>query len=278
MATKAARNYAQFRGCLSRCKSRVSAESQLYPCAQYSSFRKRNLELRSPSLPLHILRKMYTQSMSMFSSSQLPKNYRKMFNVYVSQNLRKGNYSTHPQRPKSRTHYYNILKVSPNATQSQIKAAYYELSKLNHPDINKSPEAHVMFAEISEAYEVLGNVRNRRMYDRGVLSPLTHKGGDDSFHDQEGFVSKKRQAPTGRTNVYNFDEFYKQHYGNVRRKKQEDMQMNEFIKKEREEHSLMMMRNAAVLFLILFTVAGYLAVEVFDQGQGTASPKDRKKN
>ncbi|XP_071111014.1 uncharacterized protein [Haliotis cracherodii] len=276
MATKAARKYAQFTGCLSRCKSKDSAKSLQYPCEHFSTIRKTNQEL---SLPVRRLRKMCRSihSTSTFGSPNLPKNRRNILNSYLYLNLRKWYYSTHPQRPKSRTHYYNILKVTPNATQSQIKVAYYELSKINHPDVNKNPEASLIFAEISEAYEVLGNVKNRRMYDRGVMSPLVQKG-DDSFHDDEGFVSKRREAPTGRTNVYNFDEFYRQHYGNVRRKKQEDKQLNEFIRKEREEHHLMMMRNTAILFLILFSVAGYLAVEVFDLRQISVSPKDRKKD
>uniref|UniRef100_A0A673BB84 J domain-containing protein n=1 Tax=Sphaeramia orbicularis TaxID=375764 RepID=A0A673BB84_9TELE len=66
--------------------------------------------------------------------------------------------------------YYDILKVSPSATQSQIKSAYYKQSFIYHPDKNAgSEEAKQMFAEISEAYTVLGNITLRRKYDRGIL-------------------------------------------------------------------------------------------------------------
>ena len=73
--------------------------------------------------------------------------------------------------PKSsQTRYYDVLGVTPSATQHQIKAAYYNMSKLYHPDVSKGAKSHTMFTEITEAYEVLGNLRKRRMYDRGIYT------------------------------------------------------------------------------------------------------------
>uniref|UniRef100_A0A3B3VDI4 J domain-containing protein n=1 Tax=Poecilia latipinna TaxID=48699 RepID=A0A3B3VDI4_9TELE len=64
-----------------------------------------------------------------------------------------------PLLHKSKTAYYDILKVSPSATQSQIKTAYYKQSFIYHPDKNLgSEEATQHFAKISEAYAVLGNI------------------------------------------------------------------------------------------------------------------------
>uniref|UniRef100_A0A3B4AKK1 J domain-containing protein n=1 Tax=Periophthalmus magnuspinnatus TaxID=409849 RepID=A0A3B4AKK1_9GOBI len=37
---------------------------------------------------------------------------------------------------KERTAYYDILKVTPHATQAQIKTAYYKQSFIYHPDKN----------------------------------------------------------------------------------------------------------------------------------------------
>jgi hypothetical protein len=51
--------------------------------------------------------------------------------------------------------YYQILEVSETSSLEEIKQAYRNLAKRYHPDINKSPEAHQRFIEISEAYEVL---------------------------------------------------------------------------------------------------------------------------
>ena len=51
--------------------------------------------------------------------------------------------------------YYQILEVSENSSIEEIKQAYRKLAKQYHPDINKLPDAHHRFIEISEAYEVL---------------------------------------------------------------------------------------------------------------------------
>lgn len=66
--------------------------------------------------------------------------------------------------------YYEDLGISKNSTQGEIKAAYYRLSMLYHPDKNQGSEsAAIKFREITQAYEVLGNFRLRRLYDKGVL-------------------------------------------------------------------------------------------------------------
>lgn len=64
--------------------------------------------------------------------------------------------------------HYDALGLRPNATHADIKSAYYRLSKLYHPDKNKgSDDASVKFREITAAYEVLGNFRLRKLYDKG---------------------------------------------------------------------------------------------------------------
>lgn len=53
--------------------------------------------------------------------------------------------------------FYAILGVKPTATQAEIKMAYFELSKLYHPDKNVGSADNITkFRHITTAYEVLG--------------------------------------------------------------------------------------------------------------------------
>jgi molecular chaperone DnaJ len=63
--------------------------------------------------------------------------------------------------------YYQILGVSRNASEKDIKQAYRRLARKHHPDLNpgdKSAEAR--FKEINAAYEVLSNPEKRKKYDQ----------------------------------------------------------------------------------------------------------------
>lgn len=54
--------------------------------------------------------------------------------------------------------FYNILGVSKNASDSEIKKAYRKLAIKYHPDKNPDdPKAEEKFKQAAEAYEVLGN-------------------------------------------------------------------------------------------------------------------------
>ena len=63
--------------------------------------------------------------------------------------------------------YYQILGVSKDATEKDIKRAFRKLARQHHPDVNPGdPEAEQRFKEINEAYEVLSDPEKRRKYDQ----------------------------------------------------------------------------------------------------------------
>lgn len=73
--------------------------------------------------------------------------------------------SFHSTVPRGKD-YYKILNVPRTASQKEIKKAYYELAKKYHPDTNKgNTETQQKFAEVAEAYEVLGEESKRQQYD-----------------------------------------------------------------------------------------------------------------
>mgnify|MGYP001158682604 CR=1 FL=1 len=62
--------------------------------------------------------------------------------------------------------YYEILGVSRNASEEDIKKSFRKLAFEFHPDRNKSKDAATKFKEINEAYQILIDSRKRAEYDR----------------------------------------------------------------------------------------------------------------
>ena len=61
--------------------------------------------------------------------------------------------------------YYQILDLTPAASEAEIKANYRERAKLWHPDHNTSEEATDKFQHLSVAYDVLKDEKSRLIYD-----------------------------------------------------------------------------------------------------------------
>jgi len=87
------------------------------------------------------------------------------------------------------TNFYDILGVSQDAGDIEIKKAYRGLSLKYHPDRNSTEEAKDMIQKVNEAYEVLGDKNKRKQYDielqfgiQGGM-PFGHMNGMNEMND-----------------------------------------------------------------------------------------------
>ena len=153
--------------------------------------------------------------------------------------------------------YYDILKISPRASQTQVKSSYYRLSKKYHPDINTSPEGRLNFNRISEAYETIGNTRLRSEYDRSLFRSnvgVQYQGSAPHKAKVRRFTGRST-PPMGRTKIYDFDEYYRQHYGAFREAQlQQRQKYDELLKQDSEREKS---HNAIINTFYVIAVVGF---------------------
>ncbi len=77
--------------------------------------------------------------------------------------------------------YYEILGVSRDASQEEIKSAFRRLARQYHPDVSDAPDAEERFKEINEAYGVLSDPEKRRRYDQFGRAGLGDLGSMPDF-------------------------------------------------------------------------------------------------
>ena len=79
---------------------------------------------------------------------------------------------------------YSVLGLAKSADKAEIKRAYRKLAKENHPDRHPGDAgAQARFAEINQAYEILGDKEKRAQYDAGAIDAA----GNPKFSGFEGF-------------------------------------------------------------------------------------------
>ena len=151
--------------------------------------------------------------------------------------------------------YYNILRISPNASFSQIKTAYYRLSLIYHPDKNNgSAESRDKFAAVSEAYQVLADEKKRVTYDRTLArQSRVHQ----NFTKDVAIRHRKRNLAY----KYDYDEWTRAHYGTVFNRNQRLSQDRiELLRKLKQAGGRKLIFNRVIQITVLLVAffSGYL--------------------
>ena len=93
--------------------------------------------------------------------------------------------------------YYQVLRISRQASAAEIKRAFRRLAVLFHPDKNDSEKALRLFQEINEAHEVLSDPLKRAQYDAmlagggAVSEPAAPPGG---WHRDPAYRRRQQQG------------------------------------------------------------------------------------
>lgn len=85
---------------------------------------------------------------------------------------------------------YQVLGVARDASAAEIKKAFRNLAKKYHPDQSKDPKAKERFAEVNDAYEIVGDADKRKQFDRGEI-------GEDGKPKFQGFGGPQGAGPQG---------------------------------------------------------------------------------
>ncbi|MET0784108.1 MAG: DnaJ domain-containing protein, partial [Leifsonia flava] len=75
--------------------------------------------------------------------------------------------------------HYEVLGVSREATNDEIKKAYRRLARELHPDVNPGADASERFKLVTHAYDVLSDPKQRQQYDLGGQGGFGGAGGGD---------------------------------------------------------------------------------------------------
>lgn len=120
--------------------------------------------------------------------------------------------------------YYELLGVSQDATQEEVKKAYKMKAKQYHPDVNQNPNATAIFQSITAAYEVLSDLSLRQKYD----NELRKENRDNTFTTESSSQAE-----------YTTQYFYYSSYTKTKEEIEFDFYdwLKEYLKRERKKSS-----------------------------------------
>lgn len=94
--------------------------------------------------------------------------------------------------------YYELLRVSKSASAEEIKRAYRQLAILLHPDKNPHPDAAAGFRSITEAYQVLIDPEQKKIYDAELEIEQLIKSKGPAYRDPAYRRTAKNNEPRPR--------------------------------------------------------------------------------
>ena len=125
-------------------------------------------------------------------------------------------------------------------------------------DRNKgSDESHSRFSELTAAYEVLGSYHLRRKYDKGLLydhpNPRPQHPHSPTHHTSTSTMHGKKTK-------FDFDEFYRAHYGQALRRKRKAEYDRKMAAEQEALRTLTDIQQAGLRFVVIAMVlaAGYV--------------------
>lgn len=153
-----------------------------------------------------------------------------------------------------------------------------------HPDKNKNnEEAAEKFRQITAAYEVLGNFRLKKLYDKGMLNTAGEKyqnhepppeEDDATTRFYKARMKKEHRTATGRTPIYDFDEWTEQHYGSERNRKQ-TIKSSTNTKSDRKSREV---NESKREFMVLITVIIFLVFSLSGKNFDVDKVSEKKKS
>jgi len=138
--------------------------------------------------------------------------------------------------------YYEILGISKNASNDEIKKAFRNLAKKYHPDINKEKNAEEKFKEANEAFQVLSDNNKRAQYDQfghSAFNPNDFSNfrdfnfedifrgfGFDDFFEDLGFSTNRRRKSKGQDMRYDLEISLEEAFNGINKK----IEVENFVK------------------------------------------------